>query len=193
MSNITNQTWGDLRVSIGRLLRVVKLITAATNGSTTTFVTDDLPVGQTDDFNGKWLAFTGPSNNDGTSQQVTASAESSNRITLTTFPAVTSTTTSDTAELWDEDYDPVHLLGLAKQAVIDATSYVFDPTTDDSLHTGGAFRFDIPATFEMLTDVFVRTSMNSQQVLESGSVWDESVDADFTVVDEESKSGSSDD
>ena len=181
MSNATGLTWQDIRVSIGRLLRVVKLITAAANGSTLTFLTDDMPNETGDNLNGKWLAFTGPSNNDGTSQEVTDSSVSSNRVTLTTFPAVTSTTTSDTAELWDEDYDPAHLLGLANQAIVDASSAIYDPTTDDSLHTGQLRRLPIPTTFENLTDVWLRTSYDQEDIINQGVVWNESIDSDITV------------
>ena len=144
MSNTTNQTWEDLRVSIGRLLRVVKLVEADAAGSTTTFLTDELATSQDDDFNGKWLIHTGgQANIDGEITQVVDSATSSNRATLTYFPATSNAPVDGaTAELWDEDFDPLHILGLAKQAVIDATGYVFNrvPLTDGAARSDRSVR-----------------------------------------------------
>jgi hypothetical protein len=193
MALTQTQTRQDLRVSIGRLLGVVKLITAAVNGTTTTFVTDSLPINSGDDFNGKWLVFTGPSNNDGTIQQVIDSTVSTNRVTLTTFPAITSTATADTAELWDQEYDPNHIHELINQAIKDVTGYVFDPTEDISLFADGkTARFDIPTTLEMLRDVYIRTSVQSIAVHDCDSLFDETdADSDYTdaLDDQDRKQG----
>lgn len=171
----------EIRVAIGRTLGVVKLITAAANGSTTTFVTDDLPTGAADDFNGKWLVFTGPSNNDGTIQQVTDSSVSSNQVTLTTYPAVTSTQTNDTAELWDQEYDPNHIHELIEEAIRAVTGEIFDPAEDISLHGDGVTaRFDIPTTMEVLFDVQARSEVQEKMIHNCDSTWTQATDSDFT-------------
>ena len=101
MPIIATQTREDLRVSIGRILRAVKLIEADAAGSTTTFLTDELATGAATDFNGSWLVFTSGTN-DGSIRQVTTSTVAANRVTLTFFPAVAAATADgDTAELWD--------------------------------------------------------------------------------------------
>lgn len=175
MPIIATQTREDLRVSVGRIFGAVKLITAATAGSTTTLLTDSLATGVATDFNGKWLVFTSGTNNDGLIRQVTTSTVAANRVTLTCFPAVTdATATGDTAELWDEAYDPVNVHEWIQQAILDATGRVFDPTEDITLHgDGNTARFDIPTTFEYLRDVYVRRSVTSKEIHNCDTAWDE--------------------
>jgi len=177
---VAGRTREQIRTAIGYILGAVKLVTAAANGSTTTFVTDDL-WGDADDYNGKWWLGTGPSNNDGTQARIVDSSVSSNRVTLTVYPAVTSTTTNDTAEVWDTPYDPVAIHNAINQAILDLHGYFYDPEESLALHTGAKSRFDIPTEFDDLSDVFFRTEFDSVQVLPAGQVWNESVDSDFTV------------
>lgn len=163
------------RVAVGRILGAVKLIEADAAGSTTTFLTDELATAAATNFNGKWMVFTGPTNNDGAIRQVTTSAVSSNRVTLTFFPAVTTITADgDTAELWDEEYDPEDIHEYIQQAIRDTYTKIFDPTEDISLFADGkTSRFAIPATLDMLRDVYVRRRVTSVQIHDCSSDWDE--------------------
>ena len=183
MANTTGQTREEIRVFIGRMMRAVKLIEADASGTTTTIVVDELAIGQTDDFNGMWLVFTsGQSNIDSEIRQVVDSSVASNQVTLTFFPAVSNAPVDGaTAELWDRAFDPNHIHSLMNQAVIDATNYVYTSTTDDTLHTGGRRRWDIPLTFENLTDIYLRVREDFTEIIGGGTVWDESIDSDFTV------------
>jgi hypothetical protein len=180
------QTREEIRVSIGRMLAAIKLIEADASGTTTTFITDELATGAANDFNGMWLVFTsGQSNIDGQIRQITASTVSSNRVTLTFFPAVSNAPVdAATAELWDEWLDPEDIHGYIQQAVLDTTGTTFDHTEDITLHGGAKSRFDIPTTFELLTSVQLRERMTSQLLTNAGNLWNESVGTGFTVTQE---------
>lgn len=179
MPVIATQTREDLRVSIGRILTAVKLITGAATGTTTTLLTDSVATGVATDFNGRWLVFTSGTNNDGLIRQVTTSTVSSNRVTLTFFPAVTDATASaDTAELWDEAYNPADIHEYIQQAILDVTGRVFDPVESKVADVnlcgdGKTSRFDIPTDYEYIRDVYVRDRVTSVQIHNCDSEWDE--------------------
>jgi hypothetical protein len=175
------RTREEIRVQIGHMLGAIKEIESDASGTTTTFLTDDVPIATADDFNGKWMVFTSDTD-DGQIRQIINTTDSSNRITLTYFPATTGTNSSTaTAEMWDQEYDPAAVHNAINQAIDDATGHIFDPVEDISLHTGAQFRFDIPTTFEVLYDIYFRTGTRSRLVKESGVVWDESIDTNITV------------
>lgn len=175
------RTREELRVDVGRNLGAVKLITSAANGSTTTFLTDDLDGGADDHIGGR-LQFTGPTNNDGSTRRVVDSAIAANRTTLTFFPAGTSTVAADTAELWSKYYDPADIHAFINQAIIEATGLAFDPEESVALHADGRqTRFDLPAQFAMLRRVEYRARVESTVVHAATTAWDESVDGDVTA------------
>jgi hypothetical protein len=173
----------DIRVAVGRMLGVVKLIEADANGSTTTFLTDDIATENTDTLNGKWLIFTsGQGNIDGGIRQVTDSSVSSNRVTLTFYPALGNAPNSPaTAELWDQEYDPEHIHELIKQATRDLTGIVFDPTEDVSLFCDGVnARYDIPTTLEIVYSIYARTNVQETNIHNCDSTWTQATDTGFT-------------
>jgi len=135
------QTWKQIRTQIGESLEA-RFVSAATNGSTTTFLTDNL-FGGTDDYNGWWWLGT-DAPNDGVLSRVVDTSVSSNRTTLTLYPAVTSTVSADTAELWPPHLHPTTVQRMANQSILHSTGKVFDPDEDITLHTGGRRRWDIP-------------------------------------------------
>ena len=63
MPVLQGRTREELRVHVGHLLNAVRLLEADATTSTTTFVTDDIPITTADDANGKWLVFTGGQSN----------------------------------------------------------------------------------------------------------------------------------
>ncbi|MAH47115.1 hypothetical protein CMI37_14910 [Candidatus Pacearchaeota archaeon] len=169
-----------IRVAVGRNINAVTRITAGASGSTTTFLTDDLEGTTTTEHKGsQWLGTDTP--NDEVQARVTASSVSSSRTTLTLFPAVTSTVSGDTAELW-KIWNPKDIHDYINQAIREITGLAYDPEESLTLHADGRrTRFDIPSEFAMLNRIDFRINVTAQQVLPAGVVWDESVDADFTI------------
>ena len=185
MAVLQESTREEQRVNVGYLLGAIKELEADASGSTTTFLTDDIAIVTADDPNGKWLVFTSGTN-DGSIRQVTDSTVSSNQVTLTFHPAVAaSTADADTAELWDQWYDPAAIHNFLNQAQKDATGYVFDPVEDITLHSGGRTRFDIPANRAVIYGIDTRVSMTSKVVTQHGELWNESTSASFTVTQDD--------
>ena len=175
------QTWKQIRTQIGESLEA-RFVSAATNGSTTTFLTDNL-FGGTDDYNGWWWLGT-DAPNDGVLSRIVDTSVSSNRTTLTLYPAVTSTVSADTAELWPPHLHPTTVQRIANQSILHSTGKVFDPDEDITLHTGGRRRWDIPTDLEMVNDLQLRVAMTSTTIISGGVVWDESIDSNFTVAED---------
>ena len=173
MPVLLGRTREQLRVSVGLNCGAVKLITSAAAGSTTTFLTDGLFTGA-DDWNGSWIQFTGPTNNDGVTGRVKDSSITSDRTTLTVFPAITAPATSDTAELWKNKFDPAIIHEFINQAIMEVMGRVYDPEESLALHADGqTMRFDIPTEFAMLNRIDYRTKVDFTVVHEASSAWDE--------------------
>lgn len=173
MPAIAGRTREQLRVSVGLNLGAVKLITSAAAGTTTTFLTDGI-FGGASDHVGKWIQFTGPTNNDGTTARLTASTITTNRTTLTFFPAATAPATSDTAELWDMRFDPAAIHDFINQAIIEVTGLAFDPEESLALHGDGRQkRFDVPSEFKMVNGIYTRDQVESKQIHLATTAWDE--------------------
>jgi len=183
MPGLQGLTREQIRVEVGVLLHALKLIVATSGGSTTTFLTDDL-FGAGKEIQNRWLLGTGPSNNDGTLARIVTAAVTTNRTTLTVFPAWTSVDASDTAEVWEQKYNPRDIERLINRVIGMVIGEFFDDVEDITFHggAGGSIsRIDIPTTFEMLKDVLYRSSYDQQDVIAEGQVYDESVGAIFTV------------
>lgn len=180
MPVIAGRTLEQLRVAVGYNLKAVQLITARANGSTTTFLTDDL-IGGADDHNGKWWKGTDP-NNDGVKARVVDSAISTFVTTLTLHPAVSSTVSADTAELWTQEYDPTRIEEFINLAILAAYGRAYDPEESVALSGGGGIaRFDIPSEFDMISRVDYRVSVDSKLIHDCDVVFDELVDTDVTA------------
>ncbi len=157
---------------------------ADASGLTSTFLTDDIVTGGASEHKGKWLVFTSGDNNDGSIRQVTGSSidTTTRRATLTFRPEVTDATANgDTAELWDERYDPSIIHQLINDAIIDATGLAWDPVEDTSLFSDGIRRrFDVPDGIEMVTRLEYRSFKHAISVHQCERVFDETADSDFT-------------
>lgn len=160
---------------------------ASGNGSTTTIV-DNTLTGADDNHNGKWVVF---NDADGTSGQVTRVSDyTSSSTTLTLSPAVAaSSATSDTYELWDDEYNPAVIDEFINQAIIEVTGRAYDPIENLSFHTDGyQLRFDVPSGISMVQDIHYRNSVDFKRLHQCAVAFDETVDSDFTVsVDTEIK------
>ncbi len=179
MAVLQLSTLRQLGVAVGRRLGGVRLITAESTGSTTTFDTDDL-WGADNEYNGYWWRGT-DTPNDGVQARVIDGSVASNIFTLTLHPAVSSTLSGDTAELWAPWLNPEDVDAAINEAIIGATKYMYTHTEDITLHSGGRRRFDIPTTFEMLNRVSKRETFTGRQLVRGGDLWNESAGAIFTV------------
>ena len=193
MAVIQGRTRAQLRQSIGYNLGAVYVSSASGNGTTTTIV-DSTLIGADDNHNGKWVVF---SDADGTAGQVTRVSDYvSSTTTLTLSPAVAaSSATSDTYELWDDEYNPAVIDDFINQVIMESTGHAWDPieypTTRDSsgtvspqtaLHTdGNSLRFRVPSGISMIQDISYRNSVSSTRLHACAEAFDESVDSDITA------------
>lgn len=156
-------------------LGVVKLITATTGGSTTTFLTTNL-FAAADTENGAMLQLTGPTTNDGVTSRVNDSSVTAGPAvtTLTVSPAINTPAAADTAELWSWRCSPLAVHQALNNAIQEATGHFYDPEESVALHGNGRQRrFDLPSEIAMLKRVLYRTSVESKTVHDADSAWDE--------------------
>jgi len=181
MPAIHGRTREQLRQHIGRTLGAVHISSAASNGSTTTLVTDTLVLGGADNHIGSWVRFTS-GDDDAETRRVTDSAISSNVTTLTIKPALSATSSSgDGYELWKGDYNPDDIDDFINQAIMTATGWVYDPIENISLHGDGKqARFDIPSGISMISKVEYRDKVSATRIHAAGATFDEKTDSDFT-------------
>src|SRR3990167_8886952 len=184
--SVVGRTRQQLATSVGRNLAGQRFIalTATSTGTTTTFV-DAALQGGNDSYNGWWIKFTGPTNNNGTIKRVSDHTGSSG--TITWVGAITATATSDTAELWPPDFPPDSINEYINQAIIEATGRYYDPEESVALHSWyKQTRYDIPTEFAMLERVMYRSGEHYKLVHDCNRTFDETTDADFTqVMDDE--------
>ena len=186
MPTIQGRTRKQLRQSIGYNLGAMRIGAATGTGSTTTLVDASLTtvIGGNDDHIGKWIVFTS-GNNDGDIARVTDYVASTTTLTFQADAGVAiehEIAAGNTYELWDMDYSPSMIHDMMNQAVIDATGHVYDPVEKLDLHTdGNQLRFDIPSGLSMIQDIYYRDKVDSTTITNCNSVFDETVDSDFTV------------
>ena len=180
MAVIQGRTRAQLRQSVGYNLGALYVSSASGNGSTTTIV-DNTLIGADDNFNGRWVVF---NDADGTAGQVTRVSDyTSSSTTLTLSPAVASSSaTSDTYELWDDEYNPAIIDDFINQSILETTGHAWDPIENLSFHTDGStLRFDVPSGISMIQDVYYRNSVDFTRIHACAEAFDETVDSDFTV------------
>ena len=179
MAVIQGRTRAQLRQSIGYNLGAVYVSSASGDGSTTTIV-DNTLIGADDNFNGRWVVF---NDADGTAGQVTRVSDyTSSSTTLTLSPAVASSSaTSDTYEIWDDEYNPAIIDDFINQSILETTGHAWDPIENLSFHTDGStLRFDVPSGISMIQDVYYRNSVDFTRIHACAATFDETEDAEFT-------------
>jgi hypothetical protein len=146
----------------------------------TTSVVDDSLRGADDNHIGKWVRSTSGAN-DGATRQV--SDYDSTLLDITVAPGFAAVVPDAmTFELWKQQYDPRDIDAFIDQAILSAYGDTYDPEEDISLRGDGyTARFDIPSQFAMLKSVKYRRLVDAVEIHPSSRVFDESVDADFTV------------
>ena len=188
MPVIQARTREQLRVDVGwNLGHPFVLIEADATGLVTTLITDDFPLGGSNEHRGKYLVFTSGTN-DGSVRRITSSVVTDGQSTLVFHPAVAAVTADgDTAELWDESYNPESIHAFLNQAIMDSTGSTYDPIENITLHADGKTkRFDIPDNISMIQKLQFRSSITSQIIHECGGKFTESTDAELTqTVDSE--------
>jgi hypothetical protein len=177
---IATLTREQVRTSVGYNLGAIRLIEADAASSTSSFRTDELSLGGAGEQSGGWLIFTS-GDNDGSIRRVYDSSISNQLTTLDFHPRVgTAVADGDTAELWNEDYNPEFIHNFINQSILFSYGHVYDPVEDISLHGDGkTARFDIPSGFSMLNRVEYRSRITALRVLAMSAKFDETEDSDF--------------
>lgn len=192
MPVIQGRTRQQLRQSVGYNLGALTASTVTSNGSTTTLV-DNLVRGGDDSQNGKWIYYTTSGSNSEKVTRVSDYVQSTTTMTLSPALAA-STAADDTYEIWDDAYSPTVINEFINQSIIDATGHAYDPVEKLDLHGDGyTARFDIPSGMSMISKVEYRAAVDSVDVHDCESTFDEKTDSDFTqsLDTEHKKSGSS--
>ena len=192
MPVIQGRTRQQLRQSIGYNLGALTAATVTSNGSTTTLI-DNLVRGGDDSQNGKWIYYTTSGSNSEKVTRVSDYVQSSTTMTLSPALAA-STAADDTYEVWDDAYSPSIINEFINQAIIDATGHAYDPVEKLDLHGDGfTARLDIPSGISMVSRVDYRAAVDSVDIHDSESTFDEKTDSDFTqsLDTQDRKSGNS--
>ena len=192
MPVIQGRTRQQLRQSIGYNLGALTASTVTSNGSTTTIV-DNLVRGGDDSQNGKWIYYTTSGSNSEKVTRVSDYVQSTTTMTLSPALAA-STAANDTYEIWDDAYSPSVINEFINQSIIDATGHAYDPVEKLDLHGDGyTARFDVPSGMSMISKVEYRAAVDSVDVHDCESTFDEKTDSDFTqsLDTEHRKSGNS--
>ena len=178
MAITQGKTLEDLRKAIGRNLG--KMVTGTTSGSgSTTTAVDATLFGGDDEYNGYYIRITSGTY-DGTTRRITDYTSSTGTMT---FAAVAGTIAgSVTYELWENGFDPDVIDEYINQSMWEITGRVYDPVENLDVHTDRInARWEIPSGIEMIQDVYYRDKFTVKELLSCDSVFDETVDSDFTV------------
>ena len=178
MAVTQSKTREDLRKAIGRNLG--KMVTGTTSGSgSTTTAVDTTLFGGDDEYIGSYIRFTS-GDNDGSVRRISDYTSSTGTMT---FAAVGATVAgSTTYELWKDQFDPQVVDEFINQSIWEITGKYFDPEENVDLHTDRInARFEIPSETAMIQDVYYRSKFTAKELLSCDSVFDETVDSDFTV------------
>jgi len=189
---IQGRTRQQLRQSIGYNLGALTAATVTSNGSTTTLI-DNLVRGGDDSQNGRWIYYTTSGSNSEKVTRVSDYVQSSTTMTLSPALAA-STVADDTYEVWDDAYSPSIINEFINQAIIDATGHAYDPVEKLDLHgDGSSARLEVPSGISMVSRVDYRAAVDSVDIHNSESTFDEKTDSDFaqSLDTQDRKSGNS--
>jgi len=189
MAVTQSKTLEDLRKAVGRNLG--KMVTGTTSGSgSTTTAVDATLFGGDDEYNGSYIRFTSGTY-DGTTRRITDYASSTGTMT---FAAVAGTIAgSVTYELWSDGFDPNVVDEFINHTIWESTGRIYDPVENLDVHTDRInTRWEIPSGLAMIQDVYYRDKITQKLLHNCNSVFDESVDSDFTITadTEDYKTGS---
>jgi len=184
MAVVQGRTRAQLRQSIGYNLGAV-YVSAPSNGGASdgSTIIDNTLIGADDNHNGKWVVFVDDSAS--TVEITRASNYTSSTTTLALSPvlsAAAASTTSDSYELWDDEYNPAIINDFINQVILEATGHAWDPIENLSFHTDrDTLRFDVPSGISMIQDVYYRNSVDFTRLHACAAAFDETVDSDISV------------
>lgn len=181
MAHTPRRTRDQLRKSIGRNLIGHRLIdSTASSNDTAAGLIDDTLLGGDDNYNGWWIVLNSPQANRGSIRRI--SDYDSNTTRLVWLRPIPQATTAGTwYELWPPDYPPSIIHDYIDQSIQEARSRIYEPIEDYSLHADGAeSRFPIPTTIDAVFQVQVRASAPSQAIHQTGELFDQTTDAQWT-------------
>jgi len=174
------RTRKQLRQSIGYNLGALKVGTA-TGGTNNTLIDVNTFRGGDDEYIGKLALVTDATDSSQTTQYVNDYTASNNTIQFQQNASFT-VASGDEYELWNEPYTPTRIHDFMNQAIIDVTGQAYDPIENLSLHTdGSSMRYDIPSNISIINKLFYRSAVSFKEIHSCNSVFDETVDSDFTV------------
>lgn len=184
MAIVAGRTRRQLRAAVLYNCGAIYEGTCSASGSTGTLVDNKRSVGSTDDDRGKYVWFTS-GDNANLVRQVTASALATGVTTDTFLPVITNATAnSDTFQLIGRKDFPIHpetVNEFINRALIETTGLAFDPEESLALHGDDRQkRFDVPSEFKMLNNILTRQYVESSQIDNAGSDWDEATVANVT-------------
>ena len=141
-------------------------------------MTNQFPLGATDDYRGWRIWPTSGSNNANLLRTVTGSTVTSSVTTLTIAPALTdATAANDTFQLIGKSGLEIHpdiVNEYINQAIIEVTGLAYVPVESLALHGDGRqSRFDVPSTLTMISGVYSRHYVESTLIHDAATEWDE--------------------
>ena len=193
MPAIAGRTQRQLRAHVLYNCGAILELTATATGLSTTFVTNQLPLGAADEYKGWYIWPTSGSNNSNLVRRVTGSSVAANVTTLTFAPALTdATAANDTFQLIGKPGFQPHpdvINGFLNQALIEVAGLAYDPEESFALHGDGRQRrFDVPSEFKMVNGVWTRDSVASLLIHDAATEWDEQTISNVTrAMDTEDK------
>lgn len=153
----------------------------ATGGTNNTLIDVNTFRGGDDEYIGKLALVTDATDSSQTTQYVNDYTASNNTIQFQQNASFT-VASGDEYELWNEPYTPTRIHDFMNQAIIDILGQAYDPIENLSLHTdGSSMRYDIPSNISIINKLFYRSAVSFKEIHSCNSVFDETVDSDFTV------------
>ena len=192
MPAIAGRTRRQLRTSVLYNCGAILELTASETGTSTTFKTNQLPLGTADDWRGCWIWPTS-GNNANLLRRVTASTVTSNVTTLTVAPVLTdATATNDTFQLIGKpgfQPSPDVVNEFINQAIIEVHGLAFDPEESVALHGDSRqMRFDAPSEFKMVSEIWTRARVEAKLIHDAATEWNEQTVTNVTrAVDTEDR------
>jgi len=187
-SGVEELTRQNIRREIGKNLMGDDFVISATTtaGNDTSSLIDNTLFGGPSRYNGWHIIVASGETNGGETSRVTKMEENTPATDdrdLTLRPALTTTIpTGMDYELWDTQYPPVRVNDAINRAISAVLKLFYVPQTSFALHGDGkTARFDLPTEFDMVNRVEYRKNIDNLELHACDRVFDESVDADFTV------------
>ena len=180
MAVLVGRTLRQLRASVLYNCGALYEGTTTSAGTTSDLIDNNLALGDTGDLRGRYIWITASTN-----ANAVRRVQDSTPTGLKLLPALSSATASgDTYQLIGKagfSLRPETVNEFIRQAIMEVTGLAYDPEESLALHGDGRQRrFDVPSEFKMLSGVWTRQSVESTQIHDATSDWDEATVANVT-------------